>query len=389
MMIRRHIHDQLVAAINHNPSVGLLGPRQVGKTTLALAIGETRPSLYLDLESPADRAKLSDPGRYLAEHENELVILDEVHRLPELFQTLRGLIDQGRRRGKSGGRFLLLGSASVDLLKQSGESLAGRISYLELAPFDPVEVGGDKTEPLWVRGGFPGSWLAATDRLSLTWREDFIRTYLERDIPQFGFRLPAETLRRFWTMLAHNQSTLLNAARLAQGLGVDGKTVARYLDLLVDLMLVRRLPAWHQNAGKRLVKAPKVSVRDSGLAHALLGIGNQEQLLGHPVAGPSWESFATESLLGLAPRGTEASFYRTAAGAEIDLLLALPGGKLWAVEIKRSSAPKLERGFHLACDDLKPDKRFVVYPGNDRFPLDAHAEVIGLSALGQMLQAGN
>jgi len=385
-MINRRIHSQIVEAINHNPAVGLLGPRQAGKTTLALAIGETRPSLYLDLESPGDRAKLSDPERYLAGHENELVILDEVHRVPEIFQILRGVIDRGRRRGKTSGQFLLLGSASVDLLKQSGESLAGRISYLELAPFDALEVGSDKMEQLWVRGGFPSSFLATSDRLSLTWREDFIRTYLERDIPQFGSRIPAETLRRFWTMLAHNQSTMLNAAKLAQGLGVEGKSVARYLDLLVDLMLIRRLPAWHRNAGKRLVKAPKVYVRDSGIAHALLGIGNQEQLLGHPVAGPSWESLVTETLLVLAPRGTEASFYRTGAGAEIDLVLALPGGKLWAIEIKRSSAPKVEHGFHIACDDLKPDQRFVVYPGNDRFPLDAHTDAIGLSALGQMLQ---
>jgi predicted AAA+ superfamily ATPase len=386
-MIKRRIHNQLVESINHNPAVGLLGPRQVGKTTLALEIGETRPSLYLDLESPSDRAKLADPGRYLAEHENELVILDEVHRAPEVFQTLRGLIDRGRRRGKPGGQFLLLGSASVDLLKQSGESLAGRISYLELTPFDALEVSGTQFDHLWVRGGFPSSFLAANDRLSLTWREDFIRTYLERDIPQFGSRIPAETLRRFWTMLAHNQATMLNAASLGQALGVDGKTVARYLDLLVDLLLVRRLPAWHRNLGKRLVKAPKVYVRDSGIAHALLGIGNKEQLLGHPVAGLSWESFVIETLLVVAPRGTEANFYRTSAGAEIDLVLTLPGGKLWAIEIKRSSAPKVERGFHLACADLKPDKRFVVYPGNDRFPLDANTDVIGLSALGQALQA--
>jgi len=386
-MIKRRVYGQLVDPIDHNPAVGLLGPRQVGKTTLALAIGQTRPSLYLDLESPGDRAKLSDAEWYLAEHENELVILDEVHRAPEIFQILRGLIDQGRRRGKPGGQFLLLGSASVDLLKQPGESLAGRISYLELAPFDALEVGDDKLDDRWVRGGFPSSFLAATDRLSLTWREDFIRTYLERDVPQFGSRLPAETLRRFWTMLAHNQSTVLNAAKLGQGLGVDGKAVARYLDLLVDLMLVRRLPAWHGNIGKRLVRAPKVSVRDSGIAHALLGIGTKEQLLGHPVAGPSWESFVIESLITLAPRGTEANFYRTSAGAEIDLVLTLPGGELWAVEIKRSSAPKVERGFHIACDDLKPAKRFVVYPGKERFPLDAHTEVIGLSALGQILQA--
>ena len=386
-MIKRRIHDKLVESIDHSPAVGLLGPRQVGKTTLALEMGATRPSLYLDLESPTDRAKLADAGRYLAEHEDKLVILDEVHRAPEIFQILRGLIDQGRRRGKVGGRFLLLGSASVELLKQSGESLAGRISYLELTPFDATEVDGERMDRLWIRGGFPASFLAANDRISLDWREDFIRTYLERDIPQFGSRIPAETLRRFWTMLAHHQAGMHNAATLAQGLGVDGKTVARYLDLLVDLLLVRRLSPWHRNVGKRLVKSPKVFVRDSGLVHALLGLGNKEQLLGHPVVGPSWESFVLETLLVLAPRGTEANFYRTAAGAEIDLVLTLPGGKLWAVEIKRSSAPKLERGFHLACADLKPARRFVVYPGADRFPLDAETEVLGLAELGKRLQA--
>jgi len=386
-MIKRRIHDKLDESIDHSPAVGLLGPRQVGKTTLALEMGATRPSLYLDLESPTDRAKLADAGRYLAEHEDKLVILDEVHRAPEIFQILRGLIDQGRRRGKVGGRFLLLGSASVELLKQSGESLAGRISYLELTPFDATEVDGERMDRLWIRGGFPASFLAANDRISLDWREDFIRTYLERDVPQFGSRIPAETLRRFWTMLAHHQAGMHNAATLAQGLGVDGKTVARYLDLLVDLLLVRRLPPWHRNVGKRLVKSPKVFVRDSGLVHALLGLGNKEQLLGHPVVGPSWESFVLETLLVLAPRGTEANFYRTAAGAEIDLVLTLPGGKLWAVEIKRSSAPKLERGFHLACADLKPARRFVVYPGADRFPLDAETEVLGLAELGKRLQA--
>ena len=386
-MIKRRIRDKLDESIDHSPAVALLGPRQVGKTTLALEIGATRPSLYLDLESPADRAKLADAGRYLAEHEDELVILDEVHRAPEIFQILRGLIDQGRRRGKAGGRFLLLGSASVELLKQSGESLAGRISYLELTPFDATEVDGDRMDRLWIRGGFPASFLAANDRISLDWREDFIRTYLERDVPQFGSRIPAETLRRFWTMLAHHQAGMHNAATLAQGLGVDGKTVARYLDLLVDLLIVRRLFPWHRNVGKRLVKSPKVFVRDSGLVHALLGLGNKEQLLGHPVVGPSWVSFVLETLLVLAPRGTEANFYRTAAGAEIDLVLTLPGGKLWAVEIKRSSAPKLERGFHLACADLKPAKRFVVYPGDDRFPLDAKTEVLGLAELGKRLQA--
>ena len=384
-MIKRLIQDELLQSIGRNPAVALLGPRQVGKTTLALEIARTRPSLYLDLETASDRAKLSDPERYLADHEDVLVILDEVHRAPNLFQSLRGLIDSGRRRGKRAGRFLLVGSASVDLLKQSGETLAGRIAYLELAPFDALEVESKQMDNLWLRGGFPSSFLADDDRDSFRWRQDFIRTYLERDIPQLGPRVPAETLRRFWTMLAHSQSTLLNAATLARGLGVDGKTVARYLDLLVDLLLVRRLPAWHRNVGKRLVKSPKVQVRDSGVTHALLGLTSKEQLLGHPVVGQSWESFVIETLLDVAPQGVEASFYRTSAGAEIDLVLTLPGGALWAIEIKRSSAPTLEKGFHLACADLRPKKRFVVYPGHERFALDAEAEAIGLRQLGQVL----
>jgi hypothetical protein len=386
-MIARRIYKDLIEAIRGNPAVVLLGPRQVGKTTLALEVGNTRPSLYLDLESVSDRAKLADPERYLAEHEDELVILDEVHRAPELFQSLRGLIDRGRRHGRRTGRFLLLGSASMDLLKQSGESLAGRIAYLELAPFGALEVENAQMDQLWLRGGFPPSFLASSDATSLKWRQDFIRTYLERDVTQFGPRVPAETLRRFWTMLAHEQASLLNAATLSRGLGVDGKTVARYLDLLVDLLLVRRLPAWHRNIGKRLVRSPKVMVRDTGLVHALLGISGKEQLLGHPVVGHSWESFVTETLLNIAPTGTEANFYRTSAGAEIDLVLTLPGGEMWAIEIKRSSAPTLEKGFHFACADLKPKRRFVVYPGEERFPLGSDTEAIGLRELGQSLQA--
>ena len=385
-MLPRRLSARLNHLLRHSPAVVLLGPRQAGKTTLALQIAETRPSVYLDLEDETDRLKLSDPVRYFADHERELVILDEVHRLPELFQRLRGVIDRGRRSGKPNGQFLLLGSAAMDLLRQSGESLAGRISYLELGPFDALEVPPDQLDRLWVRGGFPRSFLADNDDLSVEWRRDFIRTYLERDIPQFGSRIPAETLRRFWTMLAHNQSQRFNAAELASGLGVDGKTTASYLDLLVDLLLVRRLRAWHRNVGKRLVKSPKVYVRDSGIVHALLGIRDKETLLGHPVAGPSWESFVTETLIAAAPDGTEAHYYRTATGTEIDLLLTLPGGKLWAIEIKRSSAPSVERGFHLACADLKPNKRFVVYSGSERFPLNADTDVIGLSELGRALQ---
>jgi predicted AAA+ superfamily ATPase len=367
--------------------VVLLGPRQVGKTTLALEVGAQRPSIYLDLEDEDERAKLSNPTRYLADHEGELVILDEVHRVPELFQRLRGVIDRGRRDGKANGRFLLLGSAAMDLLRQSGETLAGRISYLELGPFDALEVDPAEIETLWVRGGFPRSFLAENDDLSMEWRRDFIRTYLERDVPRFGPRIPAETLRRFWKMLAHNQAQVMNAAHLARGLGVDGKTVAGYLDLLVDLLLVRRLAPWHRNAGKRLVKSPKVYVRDSGIAHALLGIRDKEALLGHPVVGQTWESFIIESLVAAAPDGAEAHFYRTSNGTGIDLVLTLPSGKLWAVEIKRSSAPKIARGFHLACADLDPERRFIVYPGTERFPLDDITDAIGVVELAQALES--
>jgi predicted AAA+ superfamily ATPase len=385
-MFERDLLPHIVDALAESPAVALLGPRQVGKTTLALAVGETRPSIYLDMKTPSDRAKLGDAEAYLAGHEDELVILDEVHRAPDLFQNLRGLIDRGRRRGKMAGRFLLLGSASVDLLQQSGESLAGRIAYLELGPLDALEVSPDDLQKLWVRGGFPSSFLAPGNPASFRWRQDFIRTYLERDIPQFGLRLPAETLRRFWTMLAHSQSELLNAANIGRALAVDGKTVGRYLDLLEDLLLVRRLPPWHDNAGKRLVKSPKIYVRDSGLVHALLRLPKLDDILGHPVAGGSWEGFVIECLLRAAPAGTEASFYRTSAGAEIDLVLGLPGDVLWAIKIKSSSAPKLERGFFHACEDVRPTRRFVVYNGTERFPLNAHTEAIGLRTLSKLLR---
>ena len=386
-MLSRLLGTRIIYSLQHSPAVVLLGPRQVGKTTLALEIGEQQPSIYLDLENDEDRAKLSNPARYLEGHEDKLVILDEVQRVPELFQPLRGIIDKGRRQGKANGRFLLLGSAAMDLLQQSGESLAGRISYLELGPFDVLEIDPLSTETLWIRGGFPRSFLADTDDLSMDWRRNFIRTYLERDVPQFGSRIPAETLRRFWTMLAHNQSQMFNAANLARSLGVDGKTIASYLDLLVDLLLVRRLPAWHRNVGKRLVKSPKVYVRDTGLAHALLGIRDKEALLGHPIVGQTWESFIMETLITAAPDGTEANYYRTSNGTEVDLVLTLPGGKLWAIEVKRSSAPKTERGFHSACADLQPEKRFVVYPGTERFPLDDVAEAIGVVELAKSLRS--
>lgn len=389
-MIDRRIIPKVNAALARQAAVALIGPRQVGKTTLAHAIAATRPSLYLDLEAPGDRNKLSNPELFLKGHEDKLVILDEIHRAPELFRTLRGLIDRGRRKGKRTGRFLILGSAAINLLRQSGETLAGRIEYVDMGPLDVLEVKDSAAarNRLWLRGGFPDSYLAKSDADSFRLRQNFIRTYLERDVPQFGPRIPAETLERLWTMLAHGQGGLLNASRLASGLSVSAPTVTSYVGLLVDLLLVRRLPPFHANVGKRLVKSPKVYVRDSGLVHALLGLRDMDDLAGHPVVGPSWEGFAVETLLAVAPERAKASFYRTAAGAEIDLLIELGGRNgLWAIEIKRGLSPRLERGFHHARRDIKPAKVFLVYSGEDRYPLGDGVEAIGLRALAEMLAA--
>ncbi len=388
-MIQRSARVRVEAALHRQAAVAVIGPRQAGKTTLALAIAERRPSVYLDLETSADRQKLENPALYFEQHADELVILDEIHRVPELFASLRGIIDQGRRVGNRTGRFLILGSAAIELMQQS-ETLAGRIEFVDLGPFHLLEIGKTSADlrRLWVRGGFPDSFLAESDRDSFRLRQSFIRTYLERDVPMFGPRVPAETLERFWTMLAHNQGALLNASRLASGLGVSAPTVTNYVGLLVDLLLVRRLPPLHPNVGKRLVKSPKTYIRDSGLTHALLGIEAYDDLLGHPVAGASWEGFVIENLLANTPAGTQASFYRTSKGAEIDLVLQL-GGKhgTWAIEIKHSSAPKLERGFHVALQDLRPARSFLVYPGVDRYPKGNGIEAIGLREMASLLAA--
>ena len=380
-MLKRRLQAQICSDLEAQAAVTLLGARQVGKTTLALQIAEAVPSIYLDLEDPADRDKLADPALYLRAHEDKLVILDEIQNAPDLFGVLRGLIDKGRRKGRKTGRFLLLGSASIDLLHQSSESLAGRIAYRELAPLDVTETGGDTHDALWLRGGFPQSFLARGDAGSLNWRRNFLRTYLTRDIPALEPRIPSETLRRLWTMLAHGQGTLLNASRLATSLSISSPTVARYIDLLVDLLLVRRLAPYHANLGKRLVKSPKIYVRDSGVLHALLAVPTLDALRDHPIAGPSWEGFVVETLINCSPAWTAAYFYRTSAGAEIDLLLELPGDRLWAIEIKRSLSPKVERGFHIACDDLKTERKLVVYAGKERVPLPHGVEAIGIDAL--------
>lgn len=379
-------------------AVVLVGPRQVGKTTLAHSLAhslaqaqdDAQPApRYLDLENPADVAKLADVPAYVAGHEGHLVVIDEVHRAPGLFPALRGVIDDGRRRGLRTGRFLLLGSAALELLRQSGETLAGRVAYVEMTPLQVLEVPADSAtmDRLWIRGGFPDSFTASTDAASLRWRRDFIRTYLERDVAQFGPRIPAELLGRLWTMLAHGQGTLLNASRLAGALGISAQTVVRYLDLLVDLLLVRRLTPYHGNGTKRLVKAPKTYVRDSGLVHALLDLPSREEVLGHPVAGASWEGWVLENLLAAAPARTQASFYRTAAGAELDLVLELPGGERWAVEIKRGQAPVLARGFHEALQDLAPARAFVVYGGEETYVGAAGVTFLPVRALAEALAA--
>ena len=388
-MLKRDVVKEVNDALDRQAAVAIIGPRQVGKTTLALEIGKEKGALYLDLENRDDRNRLKDPVLFFEKAEDRLVILDEVHRVPDLFEVLRGVIDEGRRKQKGKGRFLILGSASVDLLKQSGESLAGRIAYIDMTPFTVLEIGDTREdrEKLWLRGGFPDFYLARSDTESMLLRRDFIRTYLERDVPMFGPRIPATTLERLWTMLANLQGTVLNASQLARSLGVSTQSVTRYIDLLVDLLVVRRLPSYHINSGKRLVKSPKVYIRDSGLLHALLGLETFEQLAGHPVYGASWECFAMETLLTQLPWASKAYFYRTSAGAEMDLVIENPDRSLWAIEIKRGLSAKPERGFYTACKDLNPEKSFLVHSGEDRYPLTEQIEAIGLKELTDMLHA--
>ncbi len=342
--------------------------------------------MYLDLESYEDRDRLQDPILFFSQFEESLIILDEIHRMPEIFQTLRGVIDKGRRKGKSTGRFLILGSASLDLLKQSGESLAGRIGYIDMHPLNVLEVGVDNQLSLWVRGGFPDSFLSASEEDSYLTRKDFIRTYLERDIPQFAPRNPAEMLERLWMMLAHSQGGLLNASKLATNLSIGTKTVNFYIDLLVDLLLFRRLQPYHANIGKRLVKSPKIYVRDSGLLHALLGIRDYKALSGHPVIGGSWEGFVIENISSVLPQGTKPYFYRTSAGAEIDLVLEMPNDEIWAIEIKSGLTAKPSKGYYNAIEDIKATRRYVVYAGTEQYPIAEGINAIGLAELMLLLE---
>jgi len=387
-MIKRQVQIEIMELLGEFPAVAVLGPRQVGKTTLAREIAASLPSkaIYLDLESPTDRAKLDEPESYFSLYKGRLIILDEIQRVPELFQILRGVIDQRRREGHRFGQFLILGSASLDLLKQSSETLAGRIAYKELSGITASEIDQldlSNQDRLWLRGGFPDSYLAKNDAASLRWRLNFINTYLERDVPQFGSRIPATGLRPLWTMLAHAQGGQLHTAQLGANLGVSAPTAKRYIELLEDLLLIRTLRPWSGNIGKRLVKTPKVYIRDSGLAHALLNLTTIDDLFGHPVVGASWEGFVIENLLSCLPVGLTAWFYRTIVGAEIDLVIEKNMQQKIAIEIKRSNAPTLSKGFHIGCDDIKATERFIVYPGRERYP--ASKDVIALS-LTEMMQ---
>ena len=369
-MIDRELRTRIEQALVDFPVVGILGPRQVGKTTLAKMIAEGLKTkvLYLDLERLSDAQKLAHPELYLEGFADTLVILDEVQRKPELFPLLRSLVDA---RGRNG-QFMLLGSASPDLKRQASESLAGRVCYFELTGLLPSELDmeAQAMNSLWARGGFPRSFLARSDAVSFQWRESFVQTFLERDIPSLGINTPATTLMRFWQMVAHCHGQLWNASKIAASLGVTSPTTRKYLDLLQDTFMVRQLLPYSQNLKKRLVKSPKVYLRDSGLLHALLGIDSYGTLLGHPSAGASYEGWIIEQILATVPSHWTASFYRTSAGAEIDLLLQ-PSQQTppIAVEIKHALAPKPTKGFWSALEDVQPRKTYIVYPGTETYPL--------------------
>ena len=383
-MKKRSIQGSVEASLKKYPVVGIVGSRQAGKTTLAKMIrkGISKKVIYLDLELPSDLNKLHDPELYLAQFTDSLVIIDEIQRLPSLFPLIRALVD----KKKIGGRFLILGSASPELIKRSSESLAGRIIYHELSPFTIHETGHKNIQQLWLRGGYPLSYLAASAEDSFQWRESFIKTYLEMDIPQLGIRVPSAQLRRFWTMVAHSHGHLWNASQIAGSLGVSAPTVRSYLDILEETFVVRRLQPYYVNVKKRLIKSPKVYIRDSGILHSLLRIKDLDDLMGNPAVGRSWEGFVIEQIIGLLPEGWSYFFYRTGAGAEIDLLLVDKKNRLIAVEVKYSASPKAERGFWYALEDLSCQKAFIVYPGDETYPSGKNTVTLSIKKLHNIIK---
>ena len=376
-MIPRPRHEASIRElVRQFPVVGLIGARQVGKTTLARGLigGERRPVTFFDLEDPTDEAMFADPKLAL-EYLQGLVVIDEVQRSEGLFRLLRVLVD----RPDNAARFLVLGSAGPNLLRQSSETLAGRIAYYELPPFHVDETGAGAVQRLWSRGGFPSSFLAPDDGQSFGWRTAFIRTFLERDLPQLGISVPAATTRRFWTMLAHYHGNRWNGAELARALGATTPTINAYLDALVDALVVRKLPPWYENLKKRQVKASKVYVTDTGLLHALLGVDSESALMGHPKCGASWEGFAMQEIVRTLGVDRDRCYYwATQRGAELDLLVH-DGDRRIGFEFKRTSAPAMTRSMHSALSDLKLDRLFTVFPGNSRFRIHERAEAVGLT----------
>jgi len=367
MYIRRSLEGHIRRSLKKFPVVGIIGPRQVGKTTLAKMLLKNigKKTIYLDLQLPSDINKLQSPELFLGQFTDALVIIDEVQRMPMLFPLIRAIVDKKRVAG----RFLLLGSASPSFIKQASESLAGRIRYHELTPFTLAEVGYKDINKLWLRGGFPKSCLAGKDKESIEWRESFIRTYLEMDIPQLGIRVPALQLRRFWTMLAHSHGQLWNVSRIAGSLGVSAPSVRHYLDILEDTFIIRQLLPYHANIRKRIVKSPRVYIRDSGMLHALLMIRSLDDLHSHPSVGASWEGFVIEQIISSMPEGWQAFFYRTNAGAELDLVLIDEKNEAVGVEIKYSSAPVVSKGFWNSLNDIGCKRGFIVYPGSESYPV--------------------
>lgn len=396
-MINRILQIRVIGAINNFPVVGILGARQVGKTTLAKEIQKDfKSSEYIDLELPSDYNKLENAELFLKNLEDRLVIIDEIQRRPELFPLLRALVDQNRKPG----RFIILGSSSPDLIKKSSDSLAGRINYFELTPFLYDEIKeynpSDKNKktglPIsqaiwknnWLRGGFPNSFLAVDNGLSFSWRQEFIKTFLERDIPNLGLRIPGVQLRRFWSMIAHSHGSIWNASKIASSLGVTAPTAKHYLDILEDTFIVRQLHPYFTNAKKRLVKSPKIFIRDSGLLHSILNIKTEEDLLGNPVAGHSWEGYVIEQIVNSLPDNYNAYYYRTSAGAELDLVVTEAEKPVACFEIKFSLSPALGKSFWNAFEDLKCKKTFIIYPGETAYPLKENVIVTPFKELSSL-----
>lgn len=383
-MIPRQIEHKLHHLLQNTPVVALLGARQVGKTTLSLSLAsnQTRPTLYLDLERPSDIAKLHDAEYFLSINADKLIILDEIQRMPHILPIIRSLIDERRRKGDRCCQYLLLGSSSNILLKNTSDSLAGRISYLEIGGFTAQEI--HDTNSLWCKGGFPDSYLASSDEASFQWRTNLIRTYIEREMPILGYQVSSQIMSRFWGMLAHNHGQLFNASKIAASLGVSSPTVSRYLDILADLFMVRIVHPWSENYGKRLVKTPKIYIKDTGLLHCLLNLRNINDILSHPICGTSWEGFVIENIANILEHKAQISFYRTAAGAEMDLVIE-HGSQRIGIEVKRSLAPTLNKGLHNSMQDLKLERVYVVYPGKEEYQLNEQICVTPIQKLMEKL----